>query len=350
MSVRAQTAPPVELRPEDSGSTGLVQRAMQVRELGIVAVLALVLVIATIGNSRFLTGQSIGDMLLDVSIVAMLAVGQTLVVVMRHLDFSVGSVLGFTAFMTGQLFVTHPGMSIVLVIVIGMLVGAGFGAINGALVTIGRVPALVATLGMLYVIRGVDYTWAHGKQINASDMPSAFLSLGSGNIAGVPYLALIALAVVLAVGTYLRTFRSGRELYAIGSNPQAATLAGIRVSRRSFLAFVASGTLAGLAGVLWAARFGTVDATIGTGVELQVIAAVVVGGVAIFGGSGSVYGAALGAVLLSVIASALVALKVPSFWGEAISGFLLLVAISLDRLLQQRLSALLRRRRVRHAA
>jgi rhamnose transport system permease protein len=146
------------------------------------------------------------------------------------------------------------------------------------------------------------------------------------------------------VGTVMRSARMGRELYAIGSNPDAATLAGIRVSRRVLGAFAVSGALAGLAGVLYAARFGTLDANAGRGQELAVVAAVVVGGVAIFGGSGSVYGAALGALLLSCIGSALVVLKVNQFWEQAIDGFLLLVAIGLDRLLALRVAAQLRRR------
>jgi rhamnose transport system permease protein len=147
----------------------------------------------------------------------------------------------------------------------------------------------------------------------------------------------------------MRSSRTGRELYAIGSNPDAATLAGIRVTRRVIGAFAASGALAGLAGVLYAARFGTLDANVGTGQELAVVAAVVVGGVAIFGGSGSVYGAALGALLLGCIGSALVILKVNQFWEQAIDGFLLLVAIGLDRLLALRVAAVLRKRSGRNA-
>jgi rhamnose transport system permease protein len=147
----------------------------------------------------------------------------------------------------------------------------------------------------------------------------------------------------------MREFRSGRELYAIGSNPDAARLAGLRIDRRVCAAFVACGALAGLAGVAFTARYGTVDATAGTGYELDVIAAAVVGGVAIFGGTGNVFGAALGALLLGTITSSLVVLKVPSFWQQAIVGALLLAAIALDRFVAVRVSALLRQRSSRRA-
>lgn len=218
------------------------------------------------------------------------------------------------------------------------------GVVNGALIAAARVPALVVTLGTLYVFRGVDYTWATGRQINAADMPPGFLRMGSATLLGVPVLALFAVMVLVAAGYYLRTYRSGRELYAIGSSPPAARLAGIPVGKRVFAAFVVSGALAGLAGVLYAARFGTLDANAGNGFELNVVAAVVVGGVAIFGGSGSVYGAALGAVLLTTISSALPVLGVSPFWQRAAVGALILAAIGLDRALAVRMARSLRGR------
>ena len=151
--------------------------------------------------------------------------------------------------------------------------------------------------------------------------------------------------MVAIAAFYLRSYRSGRDLYAIGSDPDAARLAGIPIARRVFFAFVLSGAIAGLGGVIWATQYNTIDATAANGLELQIIAAVVVGGVAIFGGSGSVVGAALGALLLQTINLALNVLGVPSLWTEAIAGFLLIVAITLDRGIQLRLAAALRRRR-----
>jgi rhamnose transport system permease protein len=158
-------------------------------------------------------------------------------------------------------------------------------------------------------------------------------------------------AVVVAIAAYyMRSYRSGRDLYAIGSEPQAARLAGIPIARRSFVAFLISGAIAGVAGVLWASQYATITSTAANGLELQVIAAVVVGGVAIFGGSGTVVGAALGALLLQTITTALNVLGIPSLWTEAIAGFLLLVAITLDSVIQVQQAAALRRRRVRLGA
>jgi rhamnose transport system permease protein len=351
MSITAQRQAELEAaRARARRASRLVDNVLRFRELGLLAALALVVAVTTAYNPRFLSAQSIRDLLLNASIVALLTVGQTLVVITRNVDLSVGSVLGLTAFLTGQLFVGHPGLPIALALLAGIAVGAACGAANGGITAAVRVPSLVVTLGTLYVFRGIDYAWAGGRQVNAENLPDALLRLGSGRLLGVPYLAAITVVVVAVTAYALRSFRSGRELYAIGSNPDAAVLAGIDVRRRVFAAFLASGAVAGLAGALWTARFGTVDATAGTGFELQVIAAVVVGGVAIFGGSGSVVGAALGALLLSTIGSALVVLKVPSFWLQAIAGALLIGAIALDRLISLRVAAALRSRSVRDGA
>ena len=325
----------------------LIDRVLRMRELAILVVLAVMLVATQIDNTSFLSEQGIKDLLLNATILVLVAVGEAVVVITGNVDLSVGSVLGVTAFAAGDL-LRHGGNP-VLAISLAVLLGAGFGAFNGLLVGLGQVPSLVVTLGTLYAFRGVAFLWTNGRQVNAETLPDAFLNLGTGSILGIPTLALIALVVVVVVGQALRDFRSGRELYAIGSNPEGARLAGVRSERRVFAAFLLSGALAGLAGVLFTARFGTVDATAGASYELTVISATVVGGVAIFGGTGSVYGAALGALLLQTITSSLIVLKVDAFWQQAAIGALLLVAIAFDRLVGLRLDARLRRRSVRRA-
>lgn len=333
------------------GPTGMrtAHRLLAARELGILLALALLVAVTAGYNARFLSAQSVQDLLLGAAILVILGVGQTVVIVTRNVDLSIGSILGLVAFGTGKLFLAAPGAPIVVAIVVGILFGAFCGAVNGGLVAVARVPALVVTLGTLYVFRGLDFFWAGGEQINAAEMPESFIGFGTATVLGVPILALIALLVVILVATYLGKYRGGRELYAIGSQPDAARLSGIPVGRRVFGAFVLNGALAGLAGVLYAARFGTIDATAGTGLELQVVAAAVVGGVAIFGGSGSAYGAAIGAVLLTTIGSSLAVLRINPFWQQAVVGALILAAIGLDRALALRVASRLRGRNLRGA-
>jgi rhamnose transport system permease protein len=330
--------------PADLSSRRLTERVFRARESGIIAVLVVFVAVTTIIEPRFLSQQNIHFVLINTTIFALLAVGETMVVVSRNVDLSVGSVLGLSAFLSARLFGQVHGIAIPAVFLVGLGIGLVCGLANGLMVAIGRVPSLVVTLATLYMIRGIDILIVGGGVVDASSLPSGFVNIAQAGVLGVPYLAIAVAVVVGAAAYYLRYYRSGRELYAIGSNPEGARLAGIGVGRRVLTAFAASGALAGVAGVLWAAQYQTIDSTAGTGYELTVIAGVVVGGVAIFGGSGSVAGAAIGALLLQTISSALNVLGISGYWDEAIAGFLLLLAITLDRVIAVRLLAALRRR------
>ena len=325
-----------------AGARGAVAAVLRMRELPVLIALALLVLVTYLINPLFLTAQGVKDLLLNATIIMILAVGQTLLIITRNIDLSVGSMLGLVAFGTGSIFSAVPDVPIIAVFAIGMAFGALLGAINGALVTVAKVPALVITLGTLYVFRGLNNAWAGGKQFFAGDRPEEFGALSVNTFLGFPVITLLAIVVVIAVAVYMSGTRPGRDLYAIGSDPDAATAFGIKVSKRVFLAFLANGALAGLAGVLYASRFNSVGATTGTGMELTVVAAAVVGGVAIFGGSGSVTGAALGAVLLTTITSSLTALRVDKFWQQAIVGVLILTAIIIDRVASLRTAKKLR--------
>ena len=318
---------------------------LRVREFGIIAVLALLVLVTAILEPRFVDLTNIQFILVDTTIFALLAVGETMVVLTRNVDLSIGSVLGLSAFLSADLFGHHPGIPIPLVFLVGLAIGIACGTVIGFFVVVGRVPSLVVTLAALYMIRGIDVLLVGGGQVVASSLPNAFIDIPKKTFLGVPVLAIVIAFVIAVAAYYLRSFRSGRDLYAIGSNPDAALLAGIPSGRRVWVAFMISGAIAGIAGVLYAARYGTIDSTAGNGYELQVIAAVVVGGVAIFGGSGSVVGAAFGALLLQSILSALYVLGVSPFWNQAIAGALLLGAIALDRGISIQLASTLRRRR-----
>lgn len=324
--------PPAVPRQARGGSV------LRARELGIAVVIVAVFVATTARNHAFAHSGSVQQLLTGASLIALLGVGETLVIITRNVDLSVGSVVGLSAYLVGDLFKNHPHTPVALGFVVGILIGAAIGAINGVITTVTRVPSLVVTLAMLYIVRGVDGVIVNGHTIDPSAIPATFTEVGYRTIVGVPWLAIIVVVVIAIVGYSMRAFRSSRDLYAIGSNPEAATLAGIPAGRRVFTAFIISGSLAGLAGALFLALHAQVDVTGGSGYELTVVAAVVVGGVAIFGGSGTVLGAALGALLLNTINQALVATRISSFWNEAIAGALLLAAIAFDRWLSLRVA------------
>lgn len=309
------------------------------REAGILIALLVVITLATWRNPAFIfSPDGFRDLLLTPSIMLLVAVGSAIVIITRNVDLSVGSVVGLTAYLTGRLFIDFPGIPTLAVFAAGLLLGGLLGLLNGVLVAYARVPALVITLGTMYIYRGVNVAWTGSDRINASDLPTGFKALGTGQFLGLPYLTLIALAVLIIAAFYLHNLRSGRELYAIGSDPDAANLYGLRVTRRIISAFVVSGALAGMAGVLFAARYGTVSSTAGSGWELQAIGAAVIGGVAIAGGVGTVWGAAIGAYLLLTINRALPVVGIDDFWQRAVVGVLIIGAIVLDRVLSLRRS------------
>src|SRR5436309_3331664 len=297
---------------------GLVSR---VRELGLLIVLLLIVLTVSVQAPRFLSLDNFEQILLSVAILAIVAVGETLVVLTRNVDLSVGSMVSITAFVTAYFFKQLPGINLLLGILLGCALGLVLGIVNGLIVSFGRVPAIVATLGSLYVYRGLVFIISSNttSQINASDVPSSYLALATTQILGIPSLILIAAVIAVIVGYFLYASQAGRQLYAVGSNPEAANMIGIRRDWLVFAAFSASGLFCGLAGVLWGARFATVDATNASGLELQVIAAVVVGGVNIFGGSGTILGAMLGAIVLGTLVNALNILNISQFLLRAAS-------------------------------
>jgi rhamnose transport system permease protein len=210
---------------------------------------------------------------------------------------------------------------------------------------VGRIPSIIATLATLSIFRGVDFELTGGKNIIAYQLPRNFLDFAAQTPLGVPVLAWIAAVVAVLGGLALHFARWGRDFYVIGSNPEAARLAGVPVGRRVLTAFAVAGALAGLGGFMFAARFASVDAVAGTGFELDVVTAVVIGGVNVFGGSGTILGACLGALLVATIQDGFTLLKLSEFWKIFFNGFAIVAAVTVDALVTDRLQETLRRRR-----
>jgi rhamnose transport system permease protein len=219
--------------------------------------------------------------------------------------------------------------------------------INGVIVTLFKVPAIVATLGTLSIFRGVDYLIAGSHQVPLASLPDGFTDASRDTVLGLPIFVLITIVIVAIGSIGLRSTRFGRQIYAVGSNPEAAAILGIPSRFVVFVAFSLCGLLAGVAGVLWVMEFGTINGTAATGSVLAVVAAVVVGGVNIFGGSGSLAGAALGALFLGFIANALILIGLSQFWLQAIYGLVILLAVSADALILRRIQRATAGRRVR---
>ena len=316
---------------------GTLRAILLRRELGILVMIVLFALAVGSVKPQFLTLDSLRIILLLVPLILIGAMGQMLVLVARHVDLSIGSILGFSAMVTGMMFKFYPDIWWPLGFVLSIGIGALLGMINGVLITAFRLPAIIVTLGTLNLYRGLTYIVSNAKQIDRQFVPSALKAMSQTSpIFGIPWIIFISFGIALLTWWFAMHTRIGRQIFALGSNPVAAPLRGINVTGVTILVFALSGALSGLAGILYASRWGFVNpSNTGAGFEFQVIAAVVIGGVSINGGVGTVLGTVLGVLLLGCVAAALPLLGIPGTTQNAIYGAVILVALLIDRTVRQ---------------
>lgn len=317
-------------------------RIQQVREISLLIIFGLILLFSGTQITNYFSARTFNRISGVVALITVVAVGQTLVVLTRNVDLSVGSIVGFTAYFLGRQLSLFDDMNPYLAVSLAMAVGAGFGLINGLLVSYGRVPSIVVTLGTLALYRGFLVEYSGSTSIATRDLPDWIKELPRVNLFTIGdiemrVLPFIAVIVVITFQLILTYTAFGRRLYAVGSSPEAAKMAGIPSARLVTIAFIISGALAGLGGFIYLARIGTITVVAAQGLELQVIAAVVVGGVNIFGGSGTILGALLGAVLIGTIEQSLIRMRINEFWKDASLGIFILIAVTTDAVLLNRL-------------
>jgi rhamnose transport system permease protein len=316
--------------------TRRAELALRVRVLGVSGFMVALAIVFTLLTPRFLTVDNLLVVAFNAAILAIVATAVSVVLLTRNLDLSVGSVMGLAGYLWADIAAQAPDAGPLLLLV-PLLVGAGCGVINGLLVAYGGIPSIIATLGTLSVYRGLTFIYAGGQQVTSNVLPGWMLEAVDIRLLGIPALAVVALIVVLAVATFLRQAPLGRQIYAVGSSAEASYFYGLSVKRVVVAAYVISGLLAGLAGFLLAARVGTVSVALASGWELAALSAAVIGGVSVLGGSGSVIGAALGAIVLAMIDNGLVLLRVPEFWRMFLQGSAIVAAVTADVIIEQRI-------------
>ncbi|MEA2027014.1 MAG: ABC transporter permease [Chloroflexota bacterium] len=331
-------------------------RPTQIRELiTVLIIIGIVLFFAT-QIDNYLSARTFNRISNDFPIIAVVAVGQLLVVLTRNLDLSVGSQVAVVAWSTGRLMTEMPDLNPLLLVAIAMGMGVAMGSINGFIVAYGRVPAIITTLATLAIFRSFLITVAEAQTVTTRYLPDWIKSFPSTTVVEIGdidlrlmfVMSLVVVAIVQLLITYLPY---GRRLFAIGSNPDGARMVGLPMQRDVFLAYLGCGALAGLGGLMQMAKFGTITVDSARGLELAVIAAVVVGGANIFGGSGSAIGVLLGAVLISVLDQSLNRwIGISDFMRDALLGMLILVAVASDTILMGRLQTLWLRARRREEA
>jgi ribose/xylose/arabinose/galactoside ABC-type transport system permease subunit len=300
-----------------------------IRDNGILVALLVLVIVGTIIEPTFLTPGNLANVARQAAIVGILGIGMTFVILTAGIDLSVGSILGFSAiaFATAM----TSGVPWPLAMLLAIAAGGAVGALNGLGITRGRLQPFVMTLGMLVIARGVTMTWAQGKPIGLRELGRDIAWLGDGSVAGVP-VPVIVLGVLAAVAWFvLRHTPFGREVYAVGDNPEAARLSGIATSRVIFSVYVISGVCAAISALIVVSRLTAGEPSQGTGVELDAIAIVVIGGTSLFGGEGGVGGTLIGAAIVAAMNNLLNLIGVSPFSQQIVKGLIILGAVFLER-------------------
>ena len=305
------------------------------RESGGLVVLLVAVGVLTLASDEFLTGNNLSNLARQVAIFGIIAIGQLLVILTAGIDLSVGSVLGLSGAVTAQLLVA--GWPVPVAILAGILLGTVFGIANGLLVTRLKLPPFIATLGMLGIARGIVLVITDAKTVQG--LPEGFEQIANGTVVGIPNLLLVAVVITVAAWFLLTRTVFGRYVYAVGSNPESARLAGVPVLAVQVAVYAISGLLAGVGGVLLASRLGAGIPTAGTGFELNAIAACVIGGASLFGAKGSALGAAAGALIMGVLNNGGNLLAINAFYLQIAIGVLIIVAVAFDQLNTRRAAA-----------
>jgi len=317
---------------------GLFQRMLAQREYGVALILLLAIAIVAFVNPAFISPGNIRETFIRVAPYAIIGCGLTFVIVTGEIDISVGSLMGFLAATLGTLTSpTHANLPVPLAILITIAAGTTIGLLNGFLITFARVPSIIMTLGTLSILRGCTESLMRGEWIK--DLPDALRFLGTGSLAHLPISVLTATVVILACAFAALMTPLGRRIYAVGSNPHAAFLAGVSPKRIKLFAFTLTGFLTAVATIVSVPQLSIIDSGIGQGVELFVVTAVVVGGTSISGGVGTILGTLLGVMLLGIVRSALLFLKLgqsATYWERAIQGAFILIAVLVDHFATRR--------------
>lgn len=297
------------------------------REAGLFAFIILLAGLLQIRNASFLTLENLNDMLTNTAILSILAIGMMLVIVTRGIDLSIGATLALSGMITAQTVSMYPELHPLVAVLLGTLIGLVCGTILGYLIAKWSILPIIATLGMMNIFRGLTFTVSGGSWISAHQMPSQFVNIATSTVFGVNTLIVIAIVIYVAAFYFINYTRTGRQIYAVGSNPEAAKLSGINKDKILWLVYAIMGGLSGLAGVLWVAKFASAQGDTAMGYELTVIAACVLGGVSIAGGVGKISGILLGSIFIGMLNNALPLLNVSPFWQMMIQGLVILIAV-----------------------
>lgn len=307
------------------------------RETSLIIVLIILCAAIQLKNNQFLSLANVNDLLVNATIMCVLAVGMMGVLLIGGIDISIGSTLALSGMITALIMRDHPDTPVIISWLIAVGAGLLCGLLNGLIIAKGGVIPIIATLGLMNIFRGATYLVANSQWVHKEQITPAFQNFTLNSFLGINNMIIVAAICFLLLAVFLKYTRTGRKIYAVGSNPEAAEISGISISRIKILVYSMMGALAGLAGALWVSKYASAQGDSGKGIEMDIIAACVIGGVSLNGGKGTVLGVILGCLTLGILNNALPLINISSFWQDAIKGLIIIIALILNVMTQRSL-------------
>ena len=314
----------------------MIKKILKRREINLLIFIILLILLVSLRSHNFLKLKNFGDIFEDTSILLMVSIAQFMVILIGGIDLSVASGIGLSGMSVAMLNQFYPEIPMLVILLISLIIGFILGSFNGLLVSHANIPPIITTLGTMSIYRGFIFVMSKGNWVSAHEMSETFRDFPKDNPLLLSNLMLIAITTFIIFAIFIKYTKTGRELYGIGGKETASKLVGINIKKIKYISFVLAGIIVGAAGFLWVARYASAQNETASGFELQTVAACVIGGVSISGGSGTIWGVLLGSIFMGILNNALTQINISPFWQMAIQGFIILIAIIANTLMDQR--------------
>ncbi len=307
-----------------------IKKITGTREMSLVVILVVLCIFIQARNSTFMSMTNINDLVTNAVMMSILAVGMMCVLLIGGIDISIGSTIAFSGMTVALLLRAHPEIPTIISFILGIIVGTLCGLLVGLIITKGKVIPIIATLGLMNVYRGATYLIANNQWVAAYQLPEDLKAFATGKFLGINNMIVVAVLIYIVFAYFIKFTRTGRKIYAVGSNVDAAEISGINIDRIKILVYSIMGGLAGLVSILWLSKYASAQGDAATGLEIDIIAACVIGGVSLNGGKGTVLGVILGTITLGILNNALPLINISPFWQDAIKGLVIILAIIIN--------------------
>jgi len=307
------------------------------REMSLVFILIILSLFIELRNNTFLSFSNLNDLITNAVMMSILAIGMMFVLLIGGIDISIGSTIAFSGMSVALLLRAYPGIPTPIAFVLGVLIGSLCGLVIGLIIAKGKVIPIIATLGFMNIYRGATYLIANNQWVAAYQLPDGLKSFATGKFLGVNNMIVVAIIIYIIFAYFIKYTRTGRKIYAVGSNVEAAKISGINITRIKILVYSIMGGLSGLVSILWLSKYASAQGDAASGIEMDVIAACVIGGVSLNGGKGTVIGVLLGTITLGILNNALPLINVSPFWQDAIKGIVIISAVIINTITQRKM-------------